>query len=326
MGPSKVLTALVVLVLIFAGCTQNEKPVNIASSLIKSRSDSIPANATKITPETDVYPPQLHSDEWAAPVPLGFPINSAGAEDSPFVTPDGGSLYFFFTPDVSVPVEKQLLDGVTGIYVSQKETDGKWSEPKRVVLQDMNKLSLDGCQFVQDNTIWFCSAREGYEGLNWFTAGYKDGKWQGWRYIGGELKQKEYEVGELHISADANELFFHSARSGGKGQLDIWKSEKTADGDWGEPENIALVNTGENEGWPYLSQDGKELWFLRFYQGSPALFRSKRMNSTFQEPELIISQFAGEPSLDNAGNIYFVHHFYNNSKMLEADIYVAYKK
>ena len=41
---------------------------------------------------------------------------------------------------------------------------------------------------------------------------------------------------------------------------------------------------------------------------------------------MIISQFAGEPTLDNEGNVYFVHHFYKNEVMIEADIYVAYKK
>jgi len=30
--------------------------------------------------------------------------------------------------------------------------------------------------------------------------------------------------------------------------------------------------------------------------------------------------------LDSNGNIYFVHHFYKNGEMIEADIYVAYRK
>ena len=46
----------------------------------------------------------------------------------------------------------------------------------------------------------------------------------------------------------------------------------------------------------------------------------------WQEPELIISSFAGEPTLDADGNVYFVHHFYEDGKMIEADIYVAMKK
>ena len=41
---------------------------------------------------------------------------------------------------------------------------------------------------------------------------------------------------------------------------------------------------------------------------------------------LIVSQFAGEPTLDDAGNLYFVHHYFEHGQMIEADIYVAYKK
>jgi hypothetical protein len=87
-----------------------------------------------------------------------------------------------------------------------------------------------------------------------------------------------------------------------------------------------VVNTPENEGWPFVTQNGSELWFTRTYLGSPAIFRSECVNGTWQEPQLILSQFAGEPSLDDAGNIYFTHHFYNQSGMVEADIYVAYHK
>jgi len=287
-----------------------------------TREESIPSTAVKMTPENDSYPPILHSDEWNEPVPLGPPVDTAGAEDSPFITPDGKNLYFFFTPDPNIPAEKQLFDNVTGIWVSKKLPDGKWGNAERVVLQDSEKLALDGCEFVQGNTIWFCSAREGYTGILWFTAEFRNGIWQDWKNADFD---PDYEVGEMHISSNWSELYFGSSRPGGKGGLDIWVSENVS-GKWQEPQNLEILNTADNEGWPYLSQDGNELWFLRFYQGSPALFRSKRINETWSEPELIISQFAGEPTLDNAGNIYFVHHFYKDAKMIEADIYVAYRK
>ena len=60
--------------------------------------------------------------------------------------------YFFFTPDVDIPPEKQLLDKVTGIYVSEMQGD-VWSKPQRVILEDPGKLALDGREFVQDNVI-----------------------------------------------------------------------------------------------------------------------------------------------------------------------------
>ena len=287
------------------------------------RESAIPEGAVKMTPETDSYPPILHSDEWLQPVPLSSSVNTAGGEDSPFVMPDGNTLYFFFTPNVSVPAEKQILDGVTGIYVSKKQ-NGSWSKAERIILQDSGKLALDGAEFVQGSTMWFASAREGYTGVNLFTAEFENGKWADWQYAGDKLN-KDYQVGEMHITADGNELYFHSARTGGKGQYDIWVTKKV-DGTWQQPENVAAINTPETEGWPFITQDGNELWFTRTYMGSPAVYRSKKVDGNWSEPELILSQFAGEPTLDNSGNIYFVHHFYRDSKMIEADIYVAYRK
>jgi len=294
------------------------------------REIEIPADQAKIRPETDEYRPILHSDEYEEPVPLPYPLNTAGAEDSAFMMPDGNTFYVWFTP-VSIglggTLEQQLVDGVTGIYAFQK-FDGEWQTPERVYLQNCDKLSLEGCEFVQGNTVeqgstmWFCAAREGYTGLHWLTASYTDGEWTGWEIADFD---PDYEVGELHITADGQELYFHSSRAGGKGGYDIWVSENV-DGVWGEPENIDAVNSPETDGWPSLTQNGDELWFTRNYMGSPAIFRSKRVNGEWQEPELIISQFAAESSIDSEGNIYFTHHFYKDGVMLEADIYVAMKK
>ncbi|HEY49807.1 MAG TPA: hypothetical protein G4O13_07160 [Dehalococcoidia bacterium] len=285
------------------------------------RESKIPADAVKITPAMDFYPPILHSDEYEDPVPMLYPINTAGAEDSAFIMPDGNTLYLFFTPDVEVPVEEQLLDGVTGIYVSYK-VDGIWQEPERIILQDSGKLALDGCLFVRGDEMLFCSAREGYTGVNWFTAEFEDGEWRNWQCAD---FNPEYQVGELHITDDGRELYFHSPRPGGKGGYDIWVSEN-ADGEWQEPEKVEVVNSAETDGWPFITQDGSELWFTRTYMGTPAIFMSKKVGGEWQEPELILSQFAGESSLDSEGNIYFTHHFFEYGEMLEADIYVAHRK
>lgn len=289
-----------------------------------TRESSIPADAVKITPATDVYPPQLHSDAWETPVPLPAAINTAGAEDSPFVTPDGSTFYFFFTPDPNVPPQKQLLDGVTGVWVSHQK-DGAWQPAVQVVLQDPGKLALDGAPCIQGDTMWFCSAREGFTGVNLFTARWKDGRWQNWQYVGDRLMQ-DFQMGEMHVTADGAAIYFHSPRPGGKGQYDIWVTRKVG-GEWQEPENVAAVNSEETDGWPFVSQDGRELWFTRTYKGSPAIFRSKSVDGRrWQAPAMILSQFAAEPSLDAKGNLYFAHHYFKDGRMLEADLYVARKK
>jgi hypothetical protein len=310
---------------LLAACTSRLEstlpPPDIATSTARlnlaDRQAKIPANAVKMTPEIDEHPPQVHSRDFDQPVPVPGEINTAGAEDSPFISPDGNTLYFFFTPDVNVPVEQQLLDGVTGIYVSH-QVNGQWSDVQRIILQDAGKLAMDGCEYVRGEVMWFCSAREGYTGIHWFIAKFLNGEWQDWQLADFPT---DYQVGELHFSTDGQELYFGSERLGGKGGLDIWMSILT-NGAWQEPVNISTVNTPDSEGWPALNPAEDELWFTRNY----AIWRSKRVNGEWQTPELVISQLAGEPSLDQDGNLYFVHHYYLDEQMIEADIYVAYRR
>lgn len=320
---------LVVALILTTGCASTPapaptpKPVPVSETK-RTRAEAIPASAIKMTPASDTLPPKLHSAEFQEPIPLSSAINTAGGEDSAFIMPDGKTLYFFFTPDVTIPAEKQLLDGLTGIWVARKQGN-EWSQAERVVLQDKKEVALDGCVFVQGNEMWFCSARKGnYRGVDMWTAEFKDGRWTNWKNAGKKLNV-DYQVGELHITSEGSELYFHSPRAGGKGQYDIWVTKKV-NGEWQEPVNVEAVNTAETEGWPFITQDGSELWFLRTYMGSPGVFRSKKVGGQWGKPELIVSQFAAEPSLDSNGNLYFTHHFIKDGKMLDADIYVAYRK
>lgn len=307
---------LLVLILTIHACDGNPQ----TSTPAPDRESLIPAQQVKITPETDIYPVVSLTDEYEDPVPLPYPVNTAGAEDSAFITPDGDTLYVWFTPDVSKPPEQQIIDGVTGIYAFQKSGD-EWSPAERVMLQDPGKLAMDGCEFALGQVMWFCTTREGYTGLHWFTAEFVDGTWNNWKEADFD---PAYEVGELHISADGSELYFHSSRAGGLGGYDLWMSRKT-DGAWGEPQNLTALNSPYTDGWPFLSQDGSELWFTRG-NGAPSLYRSVRVNGEWSEPEQMFSHFSGEASLDLNGNVYFTHHFYKDDVMLESDVYIAHRR
>lgn len=284
------------------------------------RAAAIPAEAQKQRPDTDAYPPRMRSPEWSDPIPLPGPVNTAGAEDSPFIAPDG-RLYFWFTPSPAVPAGKQLLDGVSGIYVTAPGPGG-WQAPERVWLQDAGKVALDGCAFVGLDRFFFCTAREGWAGIEWFVADRLDSSWQNWRPASDLLPQED-AIGELHFSADGLTLIYHADRPQGAGGLDLWITERDAAGGWSASVNLAEVNSEADEGWPYLSPDGRQLWFTRTYLGSPGIFRSQLQDGRWSEPELIVERFAGEPTLDAAGNLYFTHHFFRDGEMLEADIYIA---
>jgi hypothetical protein len=295
-------------------------------SNVPSRNDVIPEDAVKMTPATDLFKPVMHSSGWESPVVMPGPINTAGAEDSPFITPDGNRFFFFFTPDVRVPVQQQLTDKVTGIWWSEK-AGGSWTEPKRIILS--NDVALDGAEFVQGNTMWFASVRAGnYGEIDIYTADYANGNWGNVKNAGMQLNV-DYDIGEFHITADGGTMYFHGAKSATNPDYDIWKTTKTSGG-WSLPVQVPGLSTGTMEGWPFVTSDGNELWFTGWstlgYQG-PAIFRCIKNGTGWDAPVEIISNFAGECTMDSDGNLYFVHHYYrSNMTMIEADIYVAYKK
>lgn len=187
--------------------------------------------------------------------------------------------------------------------------------------------SLDGAHTIRGDIMWFASVRAGnYRDIDMWTAEFTDGRWKNWTNAGEKLNQ-QYGIGELHVTADGEEIYFDSQKTGGKGGKDIWVTRKV-NGEWQEPLNVEAVNTEMTEGWPFVSEDGKELWFNRFGKGSPEIYRSVKVDDEWHDPELILSPFAGEPTLDNESNIYFIHHAWDNenNRVSEADIYVCYRK
>ncbi|HNY02073.1 MAG TPA: OmpA family protein [Bacteroidales bacterium] len=81
-------------------------------------------------------------------------------------------------------------------------------------------------------------------------------------------------------------LVFASDRPGGKGGMDLWCCTRQPGGTWGEPVNIAVLNTAGNELFPVFN--GSYLYFSS--DGLPGLggldlFRSKVDGTSFSPPE-----------------------------------------
>jgi hypothetical protein len=216
-----------------------------------------------------------------------------------------------------------LTDGVTGIWVSRKE-NGVWGEAEIVDLTTLGP-SLDGCAYVSEEEIWFCSARMGnYMNIDFWKGTLTEDGVVDIKNRGEELNT-EVIVGDLDVSQDGDTIYYHRDVVEGFGGQDIYVVNREGDG-WGEPENVEILNTPDHDGYPYLSPDEDELWLNRWYMGSPGSFRSKLVEGEWSEAQLIASSFAGEPNLDAEGNLYFTHHYYQDGQMLEADIYVANRK
>jgi hypothetical protein len=210
----------------------------------------IPPMNQKLTRDEDPSPPILHVEGWNEPVPAPGLLNTTGLEDSPFVTPDGNRMLFFFTPTIENSAEIQVLDGVTGLYFSDSEGYG-WGAPQRVMLAEPGKHALDGCGTLFGDELWFCSVREGnLREIDIWTATRREGVWE--VVNAGERLNLDLMVGEMHLSADGNLMLYHTNQLPGQGGLDIWQIRRKGV-DWSEPENVDAVNTSGDEGWPFGS-------------------------------------------------------------------------
>ncbi len=308
------------LVLLLAACADDPAP---------TRAESLEGR-TKVDPVDDLYPPLLapgFEAQFEDPVPVPGGVNTAGAEDSPFVAE--GGLYFFFTPDPGIPAGQQVTDGVTGIWWISADDGATGDDEARVVLADEDGTAMDGCPALHRGTLWFCSIRAGNANeIDWWTAACDGPECEGWSNAGTRVNS-EIRAGELHLTDDA--LWFGAERDGGQGGLDLWRSG--VDGaSFADPVNLGpAVNDAGVQMMPWVAEDGSELWFTGtsgFHAWGPALWRSVWRDDAWSEAEEVVSSFAGEPTLDPQGNVWFVHHYFTDGpdEMIEADLYVIRRR
>lgn len=90
------------------------------------------------------------------------------------------------------------------------------------------------------------------------------------------------------ITPDGKGMYFSSNQPGGQGGVDIWYSEKTASGKWGEPVNLGdVINTPYNEDYPFFDPETGALIFSstgHVSMGGYDVFRSVKRNGTWTNP------------------------------------------
>ncbi len=311
------LLAVQILMILSVGCAGGDEFLNTQIVEENTQGDASVVRSAPI----------LQVSGWEPAQPLPAPIDMQGSESSSFITLDGQELYFFYTPDISLPEVKMALDGISGTYHAVL-TDSGWSEPER--LDIFSEYSLEGCIYADAETLWFCSTLGGdpYE-ISLYSARRENGAWVDAR-IADEQLNDVFQVGNLHFTSDKQRLFFASAISGGEGLLDIWQAEW--DGKvWGNLQNLGKpINSPQIENFPFLSADGLELWFTapsKLGHDGMAIFRSKKQAQGWGEPQEIISHNVNEVSMDERGNLYFTHYFMDESNgIVDAKIYVAVKR
>ncbi|MCC7074885.1 MAG: PD40 domain-containing protein [Deltaproteobacteria bacterium] len=312
--------------LLLSGC-----PRHPCESAVPSRAEILPGDIPKGTAETDFFRPVMLSQDFDAPLPLAEPVTTSGAEDSPFFTPDGEHLFFFFAPDARVPANEQLQDCTVGIWHASIGADGSFAEPERLLLG--TDLALDGCPTVANDELSFCSARAGnHHEIDVYAAPFVDGQVGAVSNV--EELNGEQTIGEWHFSPDGTTMWFGAALADSRGGMDLYEMHQEGEA-WGEPVNLGEVNGQGDEGFPWVSADGDEMYFHRNSASGgtgPAIWRSRRgADGGFGAAEEIAYNFAGEPNLNANGDLVFVHHYMSDPavgpiEIREADLMIARRR
>jgi len=222
-------------------------------------------------------------------------INTTGYEDSPFLSADGKSLYFMYTPWSIWPVffgRSPYVSGPerpghhinpdrnpwedTDIYVSDKAADGTWSRPRNL---GFNDNQADCCAMTWDGKLF------AYQRSQRPSSAYTDiylVELSGTTWIrtpaGPNVNGLTSSESNAHLSADRTALYYTSNRAGGFGGHDLYVSHRQADGTWGPSANLgSKFNTAANEDQIWVSRDGATIYFNR--EPGPTIMVSTRSSA-----------------------------------------------
>ena len=179
---------------------------------------------------------------------LGRPISTSARDYFPVVS-----------GDESVIIYNSAQKFYQAVLFSKK-VNNKWSSPLNIT----SGLQSDGDQYVSslsyDGTELYLRKEDNFE-ANLVVSKYEKGKWMKSKPLNRNINTKFFE-GNCSVSKDGLTLYFSSNRAGTVGAMDIYKSIRKANGDWGTAVSLGkMINSEFNEDAPFISEDGKRLYF-----------------------------------------------------------------
>lgn len=219
------------------------------------------------------------------PLNVGPAVNSEHNDYMNYVSADNQYLYFTRTqPDSG------RRDFSENIYRAEN-IDSAWENT--VLLNESLKYfgSIGALSLSPDGKYLFfvsCHAADGYGSCDLYYSGKKGEEWVSPRNMGDVINSYAWDS-QPSFSSDGRTLYFVSARPGGHGGSDIWKSVLSDEGRWSKPQNLGFpINTSGEEMAPFIHPDGRTLYFSsdgHLGLGKKDLFVSKRQqDGTWSKP------------------------------------------
>lgn len=146
-----------------------------------------------------------------------------------------------------------------GVYVAVKENE-VWGRPMNITPSIASDGNMDVVALSPDGKRMLLAVIDEFTS-NLYESVYENNRWNPAVSLGKPINSKYYEAFGCY-SPDGKSIYFSSNRKESMGGMDIFRSDLNDDGTWTEPWNLGPgVNTILNEDTPFLSPDGKRLYF-----------------------------------------------------------------
>ncbi len=209
----------------------------------------------------------FENGSWTIPKICEF---STDRDETPFLTPDGNTLYFGSQRQIPNNPNQGNFD--MNIWKVKKTGKG-WSDATALpdiinqVQEKKEEWPSSNANFIFSNdgrNYIYTTMQRGTKSIEIYTTEEKNGTFSQPQKINGLFEDEKYWKYSAVYSPDGNYLIFNSSDApGGVGGEDIFVAKKTTSG-WTKATGIGtLINTKAEESSPRFSRDGKYFFFGR---------------------------------------------------------------
>ena len=200
---------------------------------------------------------------------LGPTVNTPYAEHSPVISADD-KLLLFTSRGENVTGAGNTGDKKGGnlatdgeyyedIFETKRIDDENWDKP-RSLSGVLNGKGHDASTQLFDNDTKLLMYRQDENG-DIFYSEKSGGDWTAPKKLNQNVNSKAFES-DAFITPDGLTIYFSTGKYSEDGSLDIYYSTRQAGGDWGPAKSMGTaINTKYDDDSPYLSRDGKTLYF-----------------------------------------------------------------
>jgi outer membrane protein OmpA-like peptidoglycan-associated protein/tetratricopeptide (TPR) repeat protein len=196
---------------------------------------------------------------------LGPTVNTQYSEHSPVISSDDKTLIYTSRGEqvTGSDVKKKGIasDGeyYEDIFETHRVDADNWEKP-RSLSGVLNAKGHDASIQLFDNDTKLLMYRNDNDG-DFFVSEKAGGDWTAPKKLNDNINSK-YREGDAYITPDGSTIYFSTGKYSEDNSLDLYYSTRTPGGDWGPAKSLGgAINTKYDEDSPYLSADGKTLYF-----------------------------------------------------------------